>query len=323
MFNRVMLFILLLVSIGIGVWLYTEKPWQWGNSDQNMLTSLPKLPEFVYQNEVSIEKFLVADRWARENVMSGDAVGRLGMLYHAYQFTNEARRSYTRARELQPDEFAWIYYLAVLEKATFRFPESEVLFRQAITLKPDSAELWAELGDLQMKRARGDEAALIFARALELDPREPLAALGKGRLEILARNWKGAIALLMPILDDYPRLSLAHKYLAVSYEQLGEIEQYVHHQALSEYGSALESSLMKTLHDLSINAILQGGDRSAGPALLQVKCARCHNDWRIDETHESRDWWASTVRRMQREAGWEWLTDGEAASVVEYLSSRP
>jgi len=322
MFNRVMLLILLLVSIGIGVWFYSEKPWQRKNSNQNMLTSLPMVPEFIYQNEVSIEKFLAADRRARENVMSADAVGRLGMLYHAYQFTNEARRSYTRARELQPDEFTWIYYLAMLEKATFRFPESETLFRQAIILKPDSAELWAELGDLQMKRARGDEAALIFARALELDPGEPLAALGKGRLEILARNWEGAIGLLMPILDDYPRLSLAHKYLAVSYEQLGESERYVHHQALSEYGSALESPLMKTLHALSLDAILEGGDRAAGPA-LQVKCARCHNDWRIDETHESRDWWASTVRRMQREAGWEWLTDGEAANVVEYLSSRP
>jgi hypothetical protein len=55
---------------------------------------------------------------------------------------------------------------------------------------------------------------------------------------------------------------------------------------------------------------------------VEVKCARCHSHQRIYDHDQDRLWWARTVRRMQREAGWAWLTDDEAASVVAYLSSR-
>ena len=68
--------------------------------------------------------------------------------------------------------------------------------------------------------------------------------------------------------------------------------------------------------------IVAGGNPASVPDLMQVKCTRCHTSTRIEVTRQDRRWWARTVRRMQREAGWAWLNDGQAANVVAYLADR-
>lgn len=281
---------------------------------------LPPLPAFTYQNETSIARFRAADARARQEP-GADTVGRLGMLYHAYQFHEEARACYEIARELEPGEFRWIYYGAMLEKATFAYEEAERLFRRALELRPEDAELWAELGDLYLMWARRDDARAHLERALEIDPVQPVAALGTARLLSLEQEWRDVIALLTPLLERHPRLSKAHQYLAAAYGALGDTERQAFHLEQGEYGSAVESELMNELNELAVPAILEG-DPATGPEILQTKCARCHDHERIYDHDEDRRWWARTVRRMQREAGWQWLTDEQAASVVAYLAAR-
>lgn len=282
--------------------------------------ALPPLPAFQNQNEASIERFVEADRKARAEE-SADAIGRLGMLYHSYQFLDEARRCYEIARALAPEDTRWIYYGAKVEKTAFRYEASEALFEKALASTPRDAEILAELGDLYLMWGRGEEAARNLEKALELEPREPVAALGKARLAVLRQDWPRAIEILVPLLERHPRLSRAHQYLAAAYGATGERQMQSVHQEAGEYGSAVESPRMRELHDLAVDAILEG-DPAPGPGLLQVKCARCHNHERIYDHQEDRRWWARTVRRMQREAGWDWLTDKEAAAVVAFLSTR-
>jgi len=289
---------------------------------ESVLTRLPQFPAFVHQNAASIALFRDADAGARETPASADRIGRLGMTYHAYRFSDEARRSYEVARELAPDEYRWIYYQAFLEKSVFDFSAAESLFRRALDFDPDSAEVWAELGDLYLSWNRPDDAVESLTRALALDPTQPLAALGQARLALRTEDWTGAVALLTPVLDGHPRLSLAHKYLAQAYDNLGRGDDADRHRSLGDYGSAIETPLMGELHELSIAAILEGDDPSGAPALMQEKCTRCHTSVRIEETQRDRRWWAGTVRRMQREAGWAWLSDDQAASVVDYLATR-
>ena len=281
---------------------------------------LPALPVFAHQNAISIALFRDADRLARDTPLSADRIGHLGMTYHAYRFMYEARLSYELARTLAPDDYRWVYYQAFLEKAVFDFAASEDLFNVALTFEPDSAEVWAELGDLYLKWNRPDEAAVHLARALELDPTQPVAALGQARLALLVEDWNTAIGLLTPILDQHPRLSLCHKYLALAYGNLGRNAEQAHHLSRADYGSAIETPLMGELHELSVEAIVEGGDPSTAEAIMAVKCTRCHTSGRIEDTHQDRRRWARTVRRMQREAGWAWLSDDEAASVVALLA---
>ena len=179
-------------------------------SERNSVRSqLPPLPAFVHQNRSSIELFQKTDQLARQEPHSAERIGRLGMTYHAYRFMAEARRSYELARKFAPDEFRWLYYQGFLEKTVFNFRAAESIFRLALELKPDSAEIWAELGDLYLKWNRPDDAATHLTRALVLDPAQPLAALGQARLALLTENWERAIALLTPILDAHPRLASA------------------------------------------------------------------------------------------------------------------
>ena len=292
------------------------------NTDVSPLDRLPALPAFVYQNDTSIAVFRNADRLARQAPPSAERIGRLGMTYHAYRFMHEARLGYALARTLAPDDYRWVYYPAFLEKAVFEFTASEDLFNAALAFQPDSAEVWAELGDLYLMWNRPDEAAAHLARALELDPTQPVAALGQARLALLEENWEAAIALLTPILDLHPRLSLCHKYLARAYSNLGRGADQAYHASRADYGSAIETPLMRELHELSVEAIVDGGDPSGAEAIVAVKCTRCHTSGRIEATNQDRRWWARTVRRMQREAGWAWLSDSEAASVVALLAAR-
>lgn len=283
---------------------------------------LPELPVFTYQNEASVDRFREADALARSDTDS-ESVGRLGMLYHAYQFHDQARVSYALARELAPDEFRWIYYGAMLDKQAFHYETAEALFLRALELRPDDAELYAELGALYLMWARREDARVRLDKALALDPLQPVAALGKARLLTLSQDWDGVIALMTSLLERHPRLSKAHQYAAAAYGALGNAEREAFHQEEGEYGSAVESELMNVLNELAVPAILDG-DPAPGPELLQTKCARCHNRERIYDHKRERDhhWWAGTVRRMQREAGWQWLTDDEAASVASYLATR-
>lgn len=281
---------------------------------------LPALPTFTYQNDQSVARFHDADSSARRD-MDSESIGRLGMLYHAYQFLDQGRASYELARELAPTEYRWIYYGAMLEKTAFGYDAAESLFLRALELRPDEAELWAELGELYLMWNRRDEARTHLDRALELEPLQPVAALGLARLRTLAQDWEGVITLMMPLLERHPRLSKAHQFVGAAYGALGDMEQQAVHVEAGEYGSAVTSDLMNEVNELAVPAIL-AGDASRGSEILETKCARCHNHERIYDHDEDRRWWAGTVRRMQREAGWQWLTDDEAASVVAYLTQR-
>ncbi len=281
---------------------------------------LPGLPTFTYQNDDSVSRFHEADALARLDA-DAESIGRLGMLYHAYQFHAEGRASYALARELAPNEYRWIYYAAMLEKTAFEYEAAESLFQRALEIRPDDPELWAELGDLYLMWARREEARTHLDRGLALEPVQPVAALGVARLLTLEQDWDGVIALITPLLERHPRLSKAHKFVGAAYGVLGDAELEAFHMEEGEYGSAVASDLMDELNELAVPAIIQG-DPAPGPDLLQVKCARCHSHDRIYDHDQDRRWWARTVRRMQREAGWQWLTDDEAASVVAYLDER-
>jgi len=103
------------------------------------------------------------NRWNEPR--SAEAIGRLGMLYHAYRFLDEARTSYRIAHELAPDDFRFVYYAAKLEKTAFAYEAAEALFRSAIAMKPGDAELWAELGDLYLMWNRREDAETHLGKA--------------------------------------------------------------------------------------------------------------------------------------------------------------
>ncbi|HSF14995.1 MAG TPA: tetratricopeptide repeat protein [Vicinamibacteria bacterium] len=154
-------------------------------------------------------------------------------------------------------------------KPPYRYEASETLFLRALEMRPDDPELLAELGDLYLMWARPGEARELLEKSLGLDPLQPVAALGKARLDMLDEKWDEILAILLPLFERFPRLCRAHQFLAAAYGALGDEEKQELHREAGEYGSAVESPLMRDLHELAVPAILNG-DASKG-------CARCHD----------------------------------------------
>ncbi len=190
-----------------------------------------------------------------------------------------------------------------------------------MALAAASADVCSQRGDLHLGSHRQDEARADFDVALGLDPYQPIASTGQARLLMLERRWEGMADVLERLLTRHPRFSLAHKYLARAQRELGREDEALAHQAQAEYGSANDGELLEQVLSLSVPPILEGNPEGA-LSLLEVKCRRCHTHDRIYQMKGSREWWAATVRRMQRKAGWIWLSDDEAATVVAYFSER-
>jgi tetratricopeptide (TPR) repeat protein len=303
-------------SAGLGI-----RTWRIHVEESVVRAELPPLPALELRNDHTVSLFEDADAAARRNPLLHDPIGKLGMLYHAHLFEEQARICYRLARRLAPEEFRWVYYAGVLEQ-TYHFDEKATpLFNRAVELRPEDVDSWARLGDVRLSLELRNEAQSAFAKALQFDANHPLAAIGRARLAMLERDWPELIAILQPVIERYPRYSAAHQYLARAYDVLSQSELAKHHREIGEYGSAVDGRLMRELYELAVPAILNGSP-IYGPILVEVKCVRCHTTERILATDQPMRWWARTVRRMQRQGGITFLTDDEAAGIVAYLSRR-
>ncbi|HSL91070.1 MAG TPA: cytochrome c [Candidatus Limnocylindrales bacterium] len=57
-----------------------------------------------------------------------------------------------------------------------------------------------------------------------------------------------------------------------------------------------------------------------GKALFEQKCGVCHGLGRATVRKESKDRWIEVVREMQGKKG-DWISDADAAKIVEFLAS--
>lgn len=57
-----------------------------------------------------------------------------------------------------------------------------------------------------------------------------------------------------------------------------------------------------------------------GKALFEQKCGVCHGLDRATVRKESKDRWIEVVREMQGKKG-DWISDADAAKIVEFLAS--
>src|SRR5689334_18751717 len=76
----------------------------------------PKLPDLRNVNQGMRASLQSADREARQRPASADAVGKLGMAYHANLFLEQAAAAYGIAARLAPNDYRWAYCQAFLEE---------------------------------------------------------------------------------------------------------------------------------------------------------------------------------------------------------------
>ncbi len=163
----------------------------------------------------AVEAFSMAatqDPGDRESIeMHGVSLFRMGRAPEALPYLEKARASVERAN-IDPD-----YVLALCYADVERYDDSRRAFAAQYGFAPDSAEAYLLAGRMFLRRELRDEAQVQAAKALELNPRLPLAhellgevALARGDLPAAIREFEAERKIDPLDPDLYDRLGDAY-----------------------------------------------------------------------------------------------------------------
>ncbi len=176
---------------------------------------------------------------------SAEAWGDLGSLYDAHLITEPAERCYRRAQALAPQDFRWIYLLAIVRELQGASDDELVeLFSRAADLDPEYAPLRIRLGDALWRRGRFNEALPELERALSLAPGTAMGHRRLGQVLLALDRPEEAARHLERAISLEPRDLAAHTGLVQALMRLGQTERA---REMKDRARGLEPVL--SLHD--------------------------------------------------------------------------
>ena len=198
---------------------------------------LPSLPAFSHEPAALRDYLGTADRTARASPTSPDAVGALGVAYHANMFYEQADRAYTLAEGLGGD-WRWSYFRALVHEARGEPAAVTTVLQDVVVRAPQFSPAWWRLGEAEFKLGRRDAAVKAFERARTLPepPPEPwpgapvrkaaapvaaYAALGLARAALAAGDAERARQMLEDVMTVSPAFGPGMRLLATAYTSLG------------------------------------------------------------------------------------------------------
>ena len=171
----------------------------------------------------------------------GHAYGRLGMVYHAWEFQAAARAAYLNAVALVPSDPHWPYYLAVHFEETGDLDKAMAYYRRSLALAPDYTNGWLRLGTVALEAGLLVEADSAFRETLARAPDSAAALAGLGDLAARRRAYREAVEYYGQALRRQPEATQLHYRLALVYRHLGELDKAHEHLALR--GERIASSV--------------------------------------------------------------------------------
>jgi tetratricopeptide (TPR) repeat protein len=187
----------------------------------------PKLPD-VQTLDPGLRNLLVsADKEARRHPGSAEAVGRLGMVYHANQYLTQAASAYRIAARLAPGDYRWVYCQALLQEENGNEEEQFTLLRQTVRLKPDHVPALLKLADGFFKQDKLDEAVHYYEMAARASDKDSFlqAAFGLGRVAARRQQWNKVVEYVAPLSHTYPYVRPPYQLLQKAYEALGRADK--------------------------------------------------------------------------------------------------
>jgi len=184
----------------------------------------PARPDLGKASAALVELIETVDAQARACPDSAEAVGRLGMAYHANQFYESAEKAYVIASRLAPDDYRWVYYQALIKEESGDEEAQEQLLGHVLRLHPNYAPASQKLGDILLKRGRLEEAVGWYQKSLAASDngQSPQALFGLARVAERRKDWRAVIDYLLPVSQDYPLIRPPYQLLAEAYEAVGE-----------------------------------------------------------------------------------------------------
>ena len=158
---------------------------------------------------------------ARRRPHDASAVGRLGMLLHAYEQNRSAESCYRAAQQLDPGAISWTYLVAVVQAELGDHAEAATSFRRALGLDPGYLPARVRLAEALMNAGDSEASRREFEALVRDFPELALAHYGLGRLSWNGGHAAAATGHYERAVALEPQFGPAHYALALAYRNAG------------------------------------------------------------------------------------------------------
>jgi tetratricopeptide (TPR) repeat protein len=185
-----------------------------------------ELPRIVFDNfepgiRAQVRKVYEA---ARQRPRDAQAVGRLGMVLQAYEDYEAAAQCYARAHQTAPQEFQWLYLLAIAQAETGRHAEARETLRAALRVNADYVPAQLKLADTFLTIGDWRASQQLYEAVARTQAQLAQAHYGLGRVKAAQRDFTAAVAHYRQAIERSPLYGAAHYGLALAYRALGQTE---------------------------------------------------------------------------------------------------
>lgn len=185
--------------------------------------------ERLEDHERSLGADLAEPSTDRRRLTAGFA--RLGQLYLLFDLDAAARDAFWNARQLDPGDGRWSYYLGVALERLGRNEEAAEALGRVLEARPQDEATLVRLGRIAVAADRVEEAERYFRLALEHHSRSAAALHGLGQVAAFRERWQEAVELFERALGIQPGASAVHYELGLAHRQLGDLERARDHLA--------------------------------------------------------------------------------------------
>jgi tetratricopeptide (TPR) repeat protein len=189
----------------------------------------PKLPDAAAMKPAVRTLLVSADRDARKHPESPEAVGRLGLAYHANEYFDRAAAAYRVAARLAPHDARWAYAKAFLAEETGDERQQSDLLQQTVRLNPGHVPALVKLGDRSFKQDNLEEAGRYYEQALKFSGNtlHLQATFGLARIAARRHEWQKVIDYVAAMSRAHPYVRPPYQLLQSAYEARGETRKAV------------------------------------------------------------------------------------------------
>ncbi|HTU91134.1 MAG TPA: tetratricopeptide repeat protein, partial [Gemmataceae bacterium] len=180
------------------------------------------------------ETIAAARSKVRQQPNSGAAWGRLGMVFLAHDFHEEAQRSFAEAERLDAADARWPYLRGLILTRTDPDASIACIRRAAERCGDNPLTPRLRLAEILLNMDRLDEAMFHFEWVRKREPHNTRVQIGLGRIAVLHGQWRAALEHLDPCTNDPYTRRLAHSLRAEAWTCLGEPDKAREDQRLAE-----------------------------------------------------------------------------------------
>ena len=206
----------------------------------------------------AVERLLAASKTTDPQL--GRAMGELGMVYHAYDYWEQAETLYRNAQQLHPQNYRWSYYLALVQKKLGDFDSAIGNLNHVIDAQPEYPPTYIWLGEFARESGHLNLAERRYRQALKLRPEATTAIVGLGMVALERGKYEEAVTNFTRALELQPEVLSLYFSLAAAYRGLGNRQAMqdalgkAAHLDIAPAKIGLEDDLLFEVESLQISA---------------------------------------------------------------------